>query len=436
MLQIRQFFSLPHGPARLATGAASVLAVSMTNSPFLLSIGMWLLVAAALWEAWLHCADSIGARPGIGRVLLYTWHRFVAFPHYWVFSMLFLTVALSGLWSEDFNFWLERTRIRIPFVVLPWAMANLPQLSWRQYCAVPSILVASLVLICIGVGVNFWLDPETILWGLREGQPVPVPRHHIRFSLILTIGVLAGGWLWSKGFYWKYPVERHLVPAAVIFLFVFIHFLSVRSGLVALYAALLFTVVRFIHKTRLWRWAVLAGAVVITIPIIAVTTMPSLQQRIAYMRHDWNSYKTTGGENYSDSERFVSLHVGAQIGLDHPLIGIGMGDLETATANYTRKLYPAYRETPKMPHNQFVFIWAGLGAIGFLLSCWALFYHTVQQKYYRFYPFIIFQVVVLISFLVEYTLETAIGAAFYVFYQLWWMKMAEMDVDTKSIALP
>jgi O-antigen ligase len=430
-----RFFKLPHGPARLATGAASVLAVSMTFSPFLLSVGMWLLVAAALWEAHLQ-VKLTGERVTAGRVLLLSWRRYISPPKYWVFSLLFLTVLLSGLWSDDTAFWLERTRIKVPFVVLPWAMANLPALSWRQWCAVPCALVASLVLLCFGVGLNYLLDTDTILHGLREGQPVPVPRHHIRFSLMVTIGVLTGGWLWSKGFYWKYTIERRLVPIAVIFLFGFLHFLSVRSGLLALYVALGVTLVRFIWRTRMWKWALVSGAIMLVVPMVAVSVMPSLQQRIAYMRHDWSQYQKKEGANYSDSERFISLHVGARIGLDHPWWGVGMGDLEAATATYTRQLYPHYRETPKMPHNQWVFIWAGLGCIGLVLSMVALLYHAVQWKYYRFYPFVAFQVVVFVSFLVEYTLETSIGAAFYIFYQLWWAKMAEVDLEAKSTILP
>jgi O-antigen ligase len=414
-------------PARLATAMAVVLATSMTFSPFLLSMGMWGLVVVALWEARVQCR-AVQPDARWYAVLLFSWKKFILKKAYWLFALLLVTVLVSGLWSADQRFWLERVRIRVPFVVLPWAMANLPALTWRQLSAVPCILVASLVLLCLGVGANFLLDPDTILAGLREGQPVPVPRHHIRFSLMLTVGILTGGWLWSKGFYWRSPWERRVVPILVVFLFVFIHFLSVRSGLVALYVALGFTLLRFMRRTRRWKWALAGLSLLILIPMVAVSTMPSLQQRISYMRHDWSRYQTTGGENYSDSERFVSLHVGAQMWREHPHLGVGMGDLERETQRYTAQLYPSYRETPKLPHNQFVYLLAGTGWIGLLLALLPMLYPLTLGVYRRFYPFVAFQVVVFVSFLVEYTLETSIGAAFYIFYQLWWMKMAEADL--------
>jgi hypothetical protein len=46
----------------------------------------------------------------------------------------------------------------------------------------------------------------------------------------------------------------------------------------------------------------------------------------------------------------------------------------------------------------------------------APFLRTVTR---RFYLFLTFQVIILVSFLVEYTIETAIGVAFYLFYTLW-----------------
>jgi O-antigen ligase len=273
---------------------------------------------------------------------------------------------------------------------------------------------------------NFALDPETILKGLQEGQPVPAPRHHIRYSLMLVVALLAGGWLWTQKNYWSTRTERLVFGALLLFLGISLHLLTVRSALVAFYLALLFTLLRYWWQSKNWKLGLLGLCLLVLAPLIAVTQVKSVQNRLAYMRYDWEHFRSAkGGENYSDAERFVSLEVGVRLWLEQPLLGVGMGDLERETQKMTDRIHPEYSETPKLPHNQIIYILAGTGLLGLLLSMWAWLYPLWFKTYRRSYLFMVFQVVVLVSFLVEYTFETSIGTAFCLFYQLWTMKMAE-----------
>ena len=99
----------------------------------------------------------------------------------------------------------------------------------------------------------------------------------------------------------------------------------------------------------------------------------------------------------------------------------------------TVALYPNYAEAPKMPHNQLVYILASTGIAGLLVSLAALLYPLFFRRYRAFYLYMAFQSIVFVSFLVEYTLETSIGAAFYLFYQIWWMLMAVQINSGKDI---
>lgn len=416
-------------PATWAQIAAIILALSMTFSPFLLSVGIWMLVAVALWESSRIVHERDGHITG-KQVLLFSWQRLVENRAYLALTALFWVVCLSLLWSSDLSFGLARLRIRIPFLVLPWALANLPRLTVRQYTSVIVVLVVVLVLLCIGVWINYSFDKETVLSGLGEGQPIPVPRHHIRFSLMMVVAIISGGWLFSKKGFWPSKMERWFFGAALVFLLLFLHFLSVRSAIIALYAATFFTVVRFLYLTKRWKVGLIALVFLILTPVIALRTVESLQQRVAYMIYDWQHYKSqAGGESYSDSERFVSLYVGWSIWKSHPWLGSGVGDLEEESRRMTEQLYQEYSETPKLPHNQFIYILASTGLFGFAISMFAFLYALFDRVYRNTFLFLAFQVVVFVSFLVEYTIETSIGAAFYLFYQLWFMKMSrEIDV--------
>jgi O-antigen ligase len=411
-------------------GCALTLVVGMIYSPFLLSMSMWGFVVCAVWH-------SLLANAGIssGQVFVIMCCNFWQQPVYAAFGLVFFISLLSGLWSTDLVWWEDRTRVRLPFLVLPWAFANLPVLERQHYRVVLYLLVWMLAITCIGVGINFLLHFEAVLVELRNGGIVPVPRgNHIRFSLIVAFGVAAGGKLFLEGFVLHWRWERWAMGVATLFLFAFIHVLSVRSGIVAVYTALIFTVLRFLYRTRRWMPGLIALAVLAAVPVLALKTLPSLQERISYMLWDWQQYNSNEGVDYSDSARFVSLESGILLWQEHPLIGVGMGDLPTETARITQAHHPKYNKDPKMPHNQFIYMLAATGIIGALLSVFALYLPLYYDRYRRHYLFAVLQVIITVSFLVEYTIETAIGVAFYLFYTLWLMQMAEAERGVSSEA--
>lgn len=402
----------------------------MTFSPFLLSMSMWGLVGMALWQAAeTSRANTPGATLRQGRVwwngLGISIKNLLHKPEYAVLALLLLVPAISWFWSADQAYWAERTRVRLPFLILPWVFVNLPALSARQTRLVIYILVWTMAILCVGVGINFALHSETILFGLSEGRPIPVPRHHIRFNLMLATAIIGGGWLWQQGFRGRFAWERKALGVLIVFLFGFIHFLSVRSGLAALYTALIFTVLRFIWRTRRWGMGLAVLGAMVAILLIALNTVPSLKQRISYMKYDWEHYRSDEGESYSDAERWISLQTGWIMWQENPVLGVGAGDLPAETERLIAERFPKYLETPKLPHNQFLYIMAGTGLFGLALSLLAFCYPIFSDRYRRFYLFAAFEVMVLVSFLVEYTIETAMGVAWYLFYTLWFMKMTD-----------
>lgn len=349
-------------------------------------------------------------------------------------SFLLWVPALSFFWSDDLSFWLARTRVRIPFFVLPWAFANLPTLTRRQHRLVLYLLVWVLVLLCAGVGIHFLLHTDEILTGLGRGHPIPVPRSHIRFSLTLALGILAAGWLWQRNFVWRFAWERRALPAAMLFLFAFIHFLSVRSGLVALYIGLVFSILHFVWHTRRWQMGLAALVLMAIVPLVAASAIPSLRVRVAYMVWDWQQYVEQKGDGYSDSERLVSLRAGLDIWRANPWLGVGAGDLPAATQQIVRTKYPLYAAGPKLPHNQLVYILASTGLLGLALSLWAFAAPWRARAHRRFYLFVVSQIMVFVSFLVEYTIETAIGVAYYLFFTLWFARMSIAEQSPENPA--
>jgi len=407
---------------------ACLLAVSMMVSPFLLSISMWGLVAAAFWEGAVVCrknglASDLRQVSAWWKILVWSFQNLFRQRHLALLVLLLLVPAASFFWSENHGYWLERVQTRLPFLVLPWAFANLPRLSERQLRLVIYVFIWALTLICIGATVNFALHFDEIMVGIGEGRPMPVPRNHIRFSLMIATGILAGGWLWVQGFYWQWKWERRALAAAVIFLFAFIHLLSVRSGIAGLYVALLFSLGWFVWQTRRWGIGLIALVFIVLAPFAAMEAIPSLKMKFRYMHWDWLQFQQNIGGEYSDAQRLVSLQAGIQLWRENPVLGVGTGDLPDEVKRVISERYPNYAETPKLPHNQFIYILASTGLLGLALSLVAFFAPIAVRRYRLFYLFAVFQVLIFTSFLVEYTIETAMGVAFYLFFTLWFMKI-------------
>jgi len=416
---IRTWARRPDAPADAMLFFASLLVVSLATSPFLLSVAMWFLVFTAFWQVVRDVPPGQGS--GWWRVLAYSFENLFRRPELTVFLLLLAVPAVSGLWSDDTGYWLERVRVRLPFLVLPWAFANLPFLDERRRDLLLYVLVWTMVVLCIGVAVNFFLHRPEIMQAMYQGRPMPVPRNHIRFSLMLATAVVAGAWLWRRQFVWRYAWEHSVLGFAVLFLFGFAHFLAVRSGLVALYAAIVFLGLRWAWLRRRWGTVLAAGLLAAGVFWGAVQTLPSLKQKWEYTVYDWQQYRQGKGATYSDSERWISMQTGWMIWKNHPWLGAGAGDLPAETQKILAEHFPQYHATPKLPHNQFLYLLAGTGLLGLALSLFAFLYPVFTFRGERAL-FFAFQVMVFVSFLVEYTIETAMGVAWYLFFTLWLLR--------------
>lgn len=113
-----------------------------------------------------------------------------------------------------------------------------------------------------------------------------------------------------------------------LFLLVFIHVLSVRSGLLVLYLALLVWLLRYVFLTRRWAVAAALGIMLVLLPAAAYQTFPSFRNKLAYARWDLLQHQQGTGANYSDSDRLTSWKAGWEVGKKNPLFGVGAGDLK------------------------------------------------------------------------------------------------------------
>ena len=393
------------------------LMVSLIYSKFAISVAMILLICVAVFEF-----NEEKAFPfQISTQLKTNFRKCLYNKPMAIISIFFFLVLFSGIYSSDTVYLMERLRIKLPFLLLPFAFCFLPKFEQKEYKGLLVFLIGLLFLSTLKVGIEYFINFEEITTNIGKGQTVPTPMHHIRYSLMIAIGIIAGIYLLVEQFYIKYPWERYLILMATFFLFVFIHILSVRSGLLALYLAIVVLCIRYIVVSRKYLIG-LGGILIISmLPVLAYHTLPSFHTKVHYSIWDIKQYLEGKGESYSDSARLVSLKMGYAIFKENPLIGVGSGDLKKAIFE---KYHSTYGSTAqwKMPHNQILSVLAGTGILGMILFLLAFFYPLFYQKNYQQSIYLGFMVIVFISFLMENTFETSIGVGIFSFFNLFFIK--------------
>jgi O-antigen ligase len=395
------------GALTMAVLSCMLLLGGMVYSPYLQSLSMFFLGAAAVWHALAK-----KQRDHNREVALFA-----------VVGLHFL-IVLAGIFypPEEPAYLLERLRIKAPFLMLPLVFWLLPAFPKHRYFQVWWFLLILLGITSLGIMANYLLHFEAINLKIRQGQPMPMPCNHIRYSLLQAMGIVGGLYLLEERTLQMGGSENRLqvfiVAGLVAWLFIAQHLIAVRSGLVVTYAVLMAAAIRYLFARKKY----FAGGVVLLAlalaPILAYRLVPSVRTRIGYMRYDFDLYrKGVSVGTLSDASRWVSWKIGWDIFRGSPWLGVGPGNLRKEVEARYAVQFPDF-EKRLMPHNQFLHTAAGSGAIGLLVFLPAFFIPLFYRKNRAHFPLFALHLIVFLSFIVEATLENAMGVAFFLFFLL------------------
>lgn len=330
---------------------------------------------------------------------------------------LFFGIVLFSAWQTtgDFHYFLERLRIKLPFLILPLAFLGLPKISTQQFNKVLLFLLIFMSINSIGVGINYLLHFEDIQFDLSRGHAMPTPRNHIRYSLLTALSIIGGFHLILENYCYKRKTIRYSIIGMTVFVFLFIHILSVKSGIVCLYFALGILLLRYIYNSRKYLFGSGLLFALLLIPFIAYQSIPSLKQKIGYMTYDLMQYQKGEGGIYADSGRITSLKAGVELFQKHPVFGVGAGNFRRVVDQLYAEKYPEYVQAI-MPHNQFLFVLAGTGLFGFGFFLVAFFFPLFYKRAYDNFFFLGFYMIFLMAFILEHTIENAAGVGTFSFF--------------------
>ncbi|MCG9880639.1 MAG: O-antigen ligase family protein [Bacteroidia bacterium] len=350
---------------------------------------------------------------------------------FWMLTLCFFALLPSYFYSDNKDYFAQKIQVAIPFLLLPIAFGKLPKLSTLKYHQFLTFFVwgtFSISLFAIG---NYIIYFDTINQLYLESKVMPtLVTHHPTFSIIVVFACYLCYYLYQKNEEFLFVGEKKILLIMGIFLFIFVHIFSVRSGILSLYVLLGIELIKLIFQKKQIKTAILVGSVLLLIGTLTMYFSPTVSNKIANTSKDLQTMQSEGSaNNQSLSSRFISYKNALEITQNSSwLWGCGLGDMEDLNNEIFRTKYPDVSK-PIIPHNQFLFFLASIGIIGlsiFLIGFYSPFF--ICKNYQN--P-VLFSHLILtgIYFLVESPLLTQIGVAYVLVFLLFGLNQTQKSAD-------
>src|SRR4051812_47046824 len=201
--------------------------VALFTSRFLLSVSMILFVVACC------------AKKNFGAQLL----QFCKNPLLVAIALLFFIPFITWFWSDNKVQWWRWARIKVPLFLLPLCFAGDWQLSKQQWNTIAYVF---LFLVAAGCCWSLWsyiADAEAVHQAYLQAKTIATPLRddHVRYSLLVSEAIVSAFCLMKME---QKKKTKIILGIALAFFIVYLHILSARTGLVALYIFLFLLLVQ------------------------------------------------------------------------------------------------------------------------------------------------------------------------------------------------
>jgi O-antigen ligase len=391
-----------------------------------LSVGWGILVIVGLF-----LSSAVRALPSIGIAGLFLTgivysiqQRRIAQRAHWPvllsFVLVYLLHLVTGLWHSSLADPALRQDLvlELPFVLLPVAFLLLP--AWRatHKRTLWLVLLGCCLVAATTATLNYLAHLQEINRIYLESRVMPTEPDHIRFSLLISMAVLAGT---SLIFGRELPRRlRQLTAVGVGLLFLFQHLLAARSGLVTMYAGGVLWLGWLGWQLKRWKDVLRISLLIAALAGTSLLCFTTLRNKIIDTQTDVGKIKSVAAaNNYSMTARVYSYDIAWDIIRAHPLAGVSKVKLADAmAAGYSARFPQIERAHYLLPHNQFIFNTAAYGAVGLLVFLAGFYYPLWVGLRRRNVLLLLMYLIISLSFLVEYTLESQVGVLTGLFFIL------------------
>ncbi len=373
-----------------------------------------LCIAGILWSRALLSFASV-----LIVVPYFFQRRFKSSPSFFTAVLcIILPVLISFFWSDDHGAWYSSLAVKIPLLFFCLGFSGISiSAEWKR-----KIILLSLLLISAGCLQSLWeysLDSAAYAEAYLRAKTLPTPAEndHIRFSWLVVI-IIAFAIQQIKNE--KQKLNQAVILLLVFFLVVYLHILAAKTGLVCLYTGTLAYLLYAGLQEKKWKPALSVTALLSVICFFCYLYSPTFRNRLQYVRYEYSLYSQGQlTSSYSDAARILSMKAGYSILKEHPLYGVGFGDLREEVNQWHSVNHSSSLPDERfLPANEWLVYGAGSGWAGFALftiGLGMLLFVSFQKNPLMFAV----AVISIIPFLVDDTLEGQYGGvilAFIVFF--------------------
>jgi hypothetical protein len=146
--------------------------------------------------------------------------------------------------------------------------------------------------------------------------------------------------------------------------------------------------------------------------------LTSMKARLMQVLWEFDLFMRGGNPSgHSVTQRFEFWKAATGIIREHPVVGVGTGDMPQAYRSQYAKMNSRLDRRYRMrAHDQYLAITVAFGFIGLLYFLFALVAPMIITKKFRDYHYILFWMIAVLSMITEDTLETQPGATFFAFF--------------------
>lgn len=355
--------------------------------------------------------------------------EFFASPFLWAMTLLFFIPLVTGIWSTDIEKWTDIIRIKIPLLVMPLCFARFNYFNKEDW---QKVAVVFIILVLIGVAWSTWhyiqnMDQLNLAYLKAQTLHTPLENDHVRFSLLVSIALFTVIYLLVKQY------RLSLLIIAILFT-VYLHLLAVRTGLLCFYSGIFIFILWLLFKRANKLRSAILLLLLLLLPVIAYFSFPTFKNRISYLRYDFSFVKRDLYlEGSNDGKRMISINAGWKLMNQHPVSGVGFGNIEKEVNQWYRSNYQQMVESDKiLPSSEFMIYGTGAGWPGLILFAGILALPFFIKPHNGKIMWWILNLSIGLSYLFDIGLEVQYGVFIHAFTLLWWHNWLEPEKEKQT----
>ena len=307
------------------------------------------------------------------------------------FSIALFIIALIHLVSffnsENHLSYLDEIKNKIPFLFIPISLLTVEKVDEKKIQFIFIFFISCCVISSVYSYYHYRIDLANNLELYSKGEVMKTIVHHIYYSVLCSIGCIFCVEILFKT---TSNFIKLALGIVLFWLYVFIHVMSVRTGIFSVYFLILLYI--FLHFISTRKYMYLAGFIglIIVIGFMLFEKIPTIKNKIDYTKYSFEQLKnnTDSLNNYSDPRRILSDKLGIEIIQKNKLVGVGIGDVQDELNTIYKTRYPNFSSAVYARiHNQYLETTASLGlplGIVFIICLMFPLFYFVRKKDHLF----------------------------------------------------